>query len=100
MEAMDLTSNLDPKIGLVVAAVAAIILGVNKIPMSKTRTLGQVWWWRRILPVVPIALGIGLAFIPGVIEGTAGSRLLLGIIAGVAAAHARKVLNRTVAGKE
>ena len=92
----DLVSVLISKeVGIAAAAIVAVLYFAGMIPVRGNRRLARVVAWRRVLPMVPIALGIGLAFLPGVLpDGPWASRLLLGVWVGFVAAHGRKVFTR------
>lgn len=101
---MDLVEILITKeILLLSAGIVAVIFGLGRIPISKQHNLRDNAWWRRFLPIVPLGLGIGGAFLPGVIgseEPVAwGTKILAGLWAGFVAAHGRKIIKRMAIDK-
>jgi branched-subunit amino acid transport protein len=102
---MDLVSILiTPQVLAIAAATVACLYFAGQMPLRRGKLSGARWW-RRILPVLPIALGIGAAFLPGVLVGedgstiTWGSRILIGAWAGLVAAQGRKVIKRLAVDK-
>lgn len=102
---MDLVGVLiTPQVLAIAAATVAVLYFLGRIPVRRGR-LAKAGWWRRILPVLPIALGIGAAFLPGVLAGEDGAampwgtRLLVGAWAGLVAAQGRKVFKRLLVDK-
>jgi len=102
---MDLVSILiTPQVLAIAAATVAMIYFMGQWPVRGGR-LSKARWWRRLLPVLPVALGIGAAFLPGVLvgeDGTSlawGSRVLVGSWAGLVASQGRKVFKRLAVDK-
>jgi hypothetical protein len=102
---MDLVSMLITTQVLAIAAgVVAVLYFIGQIPVRRGK-LAKVRWWRRILPILPIVLGIGAAFLPGVLAGDDGMRVawgncvLVGAWAGLVAAQGRKVFKRLAVDK-
>lgn len=93
---MDLTSILlTPQILSLAAGIVAILWGLGKMPVGDG-TLAKLGWWRRLLPVMPLVLGVGGAFMPGVVTAEGwGTMILAGLWAGFVAAHGRKIIKRT-----
>jgi hypothetical protein len=53
------------------AAIVALLWWVGRIPVGETpggllRRVRDCVWWRRLLPLLPMALGVGVAYLPGV----------------------------------
>jgi hypothetical protein len=87
---------LTPQTLLLIAGVWAVVEGLNRAGLKKSK----VWW--RLLPIIPLVLGAGLAVCPGVLDlGSAGwgSKLLYGLIAGGLASQFRKSIKRSVMDK-
>lgn len=62
--------------------------------------LGDLRWFQRFLPLIPVVLSFILAFIPGIgPEGTVGAKILFAAAAGGLAGTAHEVTKRTVRGK-
>lgn len=102
---LDLVNILvTPQVLVIAAAIVAVLHFAGRIPV-KGGALGKRRAWRRILPVLPVVLGIGAAFLPGVLTAEDGSvpawgtRLLIGAWAGLVAAQGRKVLKRAFVDK-
>lgn len=102
---LDLVNILvTPQVLVMAAAIVAVLHFAGKIP-TNAGALARRRPWRRVLPVLPIVLGTGAAFLPGVLtaaDGTVpewGSRLLIGAWSGLVAAQARKVLKRLLVDK-
>jgi 4-amino-4-deoxy-L-arabinose transferase-like glycosyltransferase len=102
METKLLDTLLAPEIIALAAAIIALLFGLNKVPIRKT-TLGNLRWWRRLLPILPLVFGVAGAFTMGQMNGDAGMPfhhpLLLGLWAGFLAAHGRKVVKRLFVDK-
>ena len=101
---MDLVEILiTQEVLLLSAGIVAVIFGLGRIPIGKKDNLRDNPWWRRFLPIVPLILGIGGAFLPGVIGGEDpvawGSKFLVGLWAGFVAAHGRKIIKRMAIDK-
>lgn len=103
---MEITSVLlTPQVLMLSAGIVALLWGLGTIPISKIKTLKDNWIWKKLLPLMPIALGAVGAFLPGVTCGGGdtcqewGARLLVGVWSGFAAAHGRKIFKRIVVDK-
>jgi len=87
-----------PQVLALAAAIVAVLFGINKaVPKLRAKV-----WWRKLLPVLPLVLGVGGAFLPGVIDhepGSWGSLVLAGLFAGFLAAHGRKIFKRILLDK-
>ena len=92
---------MTPQIIVAAAAIVAVLWGIGKIPIGKG-TLALLPKWRKILPILPLAIGIGIAFAPGLNEiPTAqwGGKLVWGLWTGFIAAQGRKILMRLLVDK-
>lgn len=104
---LDLTAILFTKeVAIIAAAIFALVFFLGKLPAGK-RQLGQTRVWSKLVPVLPLALGIGAAFLPGVIPlaegqtlGSAwGNLVLIGVWAGLVASQGRKIFKRLLVDK-
>lgn len=102
---IDLSVLVTPEVLLIAAAIYAVLAALGRIPFSG-KPLAQAPAWRRVLPVLPLALGVAAAVCPGVVPpGAAGaamplaSRVLVGLWAGFVASHLRKLVRQTVLAK-
>jgi hypothetical protein len=96
-----LTNLITPQMGCLALAIVGFLWGAGQITTGKKK-LGDSKAWRRILPVMPLVLGIGGAFLPGTVDvepGAWGARIVAGLIAGMVAAHARKIVKRLFVDK-
>ena len=100
-EIEELNALFAPTVLLLAAGVMIIIFGVQ-------RSLPKLWrrtWWRRVLPLLPLALGVAGAFLPGIVNdgdeipATWGSKVLVGLWAGFISSHLRKVIKRFFSDK-
>jgi len=92
---------LTPQVLGLSAGIIAVLFGLGKIPVGD-KTLGKLNWWRKVLPLLPLVLGVAGAFLPGVVEtepGAWGTAILVGLWAGFVAAHGRKVVKRLLMDK-
>lgn len=93
---------LAPQVIGLSAGIVAVLHFVGLIPLKKG-TLGKHPKWRRFLPLLPLVLGIGGAFLMGAITGDEAQKIQTPIItgcwAGFVAAHGRKVLKRFAVDK-
>lgn len=55
--------------------------------------------WRRLLPFIPLALGVASAFIMTTDAPGIGDKILIGLWTGGVATGARKVFNQTLRGQ-
>lgn len=91
---------LEPNVIALAAAIVALLYGLGKIPLPHG-TLGECWQWRKVLPVIPLVLGVAGAFLVIDTENTGTSHpVLLGLWAGFVAAHGRKVFKRLVVDRQ
>jgi len=102
---MDFSLFIDKKVFVLALAVVALIWFAGRIPIGEAkngrlRRLKDSKTWRRILPLLPLALGVGGAFLPGVLglePGRAwGEMIVVGIWAGFIGAHGRKIVKRAL----
>ena len=91
--------------GLVALGIMALIWFVGSTPVSegrdgKPRNLRDIKIWRRIVPMLPIALGV-LIYVgaPLDIEGSWGVRALQGLAVGMFAPQIRKIIKRGIFDK-
>jgi hypothetical protein len=56
--------------------------------------------WLRLLPVMPTVLCTWAAFWPGLVEGTVGERVLLGIVLGAISSHVYKLVQQSLLGND
>lgn len=103
---MDIVSMLVTQQVLALAAgITALVWGIGSIPTKNKNRLRDSKVWRRILPLVPLVLGVGGAFLPGVVTGEDGSAVpwgeavVVGLWTGFLAAHGRKVIKRLAIDK-
>ncbi len=93
---------LAPEVIALAAGIVALLFGLGKIPMRKG-CLGTNKVWRKILPLLPLVLGVGGAFVIGQANGEEakpfGHPLILGLWAGFLAAHGRKIVKRLCVDK-
>jgi hypothetical protein len=102
---MDLSSLLITKeVGMIAAGIVALLWGVGRIP-TRGGLLARRVWWRRVLPILPLVLGVAAAFMPGVMpsdmalaEGW-GANVLVGLWAGLVAGHGHKIIKRLAVDK-
>lgn len=99
---MELTEYLLSKEIVVIAAgIVAALHFAGLIPFRKRR-LGQTRVWSKLLPVLPMLLGVGAVLLPGVValgdghtvRSSWGNLVLLGVWAGLVASQGRKVFKR------
>ena len=91
---MDIMSILlTPQVLGLSAGIIAVLYGIGKIPLKGDKTVGKSVWWRKVLPIVPLALGVAGAFTMGGGD-TIETPVITGLWAGFVAAHGRKVVKR------
>lgn len=102
---MDLSSLLVTKeAGMIAAGIVAVLWGVGRIPL-RGGLLARRTWWRRVLPILPLALGIAAAFMPGVVPADValtehwGANVLIGLWAGLVAGQGHKIIKRLAVDK-
>lgn len=62
--------------------------------------LGRSRLWARLLPVTPI-VGCSVAvWLPGLVEGGAWERVLLGIVLGAGCGHIHKIVRQSLLGND
>ena len=90
------------------AAIVALLFFLGKIPVGglsakkKPKLLWNNVVWRRLLPIVPLFVGTGAAFAPGVTKIPIeewGNIIVFGIWCGFVASHGRKILKRAILDK-
>lgn len=105
---LDLLSVLFTREVIVISAwIFAVLFFLGKIPIGKKGRLSNTRWWSRLLPVLPLVLGIAAAFFPGVLtvsEGESlrtswGNPLMIGIWSGLVASQGRKIIKRLFVDK-
>jgi hypothetical protein len=55
--------------------------------------------WQRMLPIIPLLLGVAAAFLPGTVDGTAGDRAIVGLICGWLASSGKQTIKRLILGR-
>jgi hypothetical protein len=97
---MELSSLLITKeVGMLAAGIVALLWGVGRIP-TRGGPLARRVWWRRVLPILPLVLGIVAAFMPGVVPADValtqswGTNVLIGLWAGLVAGQGHKIIKR------
>ena len=103
----DLVAVLFTKeVAIIAAGIVAVLYFAGLLPVGKKR-LGQTRAWSKLVPILPMLLGIGAVLMPGVIamgEGQTlrtswGTLVLLGVWAGLVASQGRKVFKRLILEK-
>jgi hypothetical protein len=97
-EIMEILDVLVTKEVLIIAAgIIAVLTAVQKAVPE----LRKAHWWRRLLPFVPLILGVGASFIPGISAEELGPRelVLMGLWAGFLSSHCRKIFKQAVLGR-
>lgn len=92
---------LAPEVIILAAAIIALLQGVGQIQTNGGKLAKNVWW-RRVLPIMPLVLGVVGAFGIGKFNGDVaplGTPVLTGLWSGFVAAHGRKVVKRLVVDK-
>lgn len=56
--------------------------------------------WVRALPALPVVACSVAVWIPGLVEGATGERILLGIVLGAMCGHAHKVTKQSIFGND
>jgi len=87
-----------PQVLALAAAIVAVLFGIGKA----APVLRKKKWWLKLLPILPLVLGVGGAFLPGVIThdaGSWGSLVLAGLFAGFLASHGRNIFKRLLIDK-
>lgn len=101
----DLSILVDPQILLISAAIMAVLAAVGRIVGPSKGRLADAPAWRRILPLLPLVLGVAFVLIPGAYPGyqgaptAIGSQILAGLWAGFVASNAKQLFTRTILGK-
>ena len=103
---MDVTSLLLTKQVLAFAAgIVALVWGVGMIPLKGGKRLKTNKVWLKLVPIVPLVLGIAGAFLPGVLSTPDGAPVLwgeavvTGLWTGFIAAHGFKIFKRLIVDK-
>lgn len=92
---------LAPEVIVLSAAIIAMLYGLGKIPIPNS-TLEKNRIWRRVLPVLPLVLGVVGALMIGCnddVQRPTAHAVLIGLWAGFVAAHGRKIVKRLVLDK-
>jgi hypothetical protein len=94
-------SLLTAQVLTISAAVVALLFSLGRftikgIPLDKNKI------WKKILPILPLVLGILGAFAPGVLGSadepvSIGSKILIGLWAGLVASQSRTIVKRLFA---
>lgn len=103
MQLQDLTAILlTQEVIALSAGIFAVLVTLNRTVSIKGRRLARVPKWWRIMPLLPLVLGVAGAFLPGVVPNAAGwgTQVLVGLWAGFVAAHGRKIFKRLVTDKQ
>jgi len=82
----------------IMIAAAAIITLLTAIRIAFPK-LDRNRIWRRVLPFIPLALGVASAFIATTDAPGIGDRILIGLWTGGVATSARKLFNQSVRGQ-
>ena len=103
---MDVMSLLVTKQVLAFAAgIVALVWGIGMIPLKGGRRFNKNKFWLKVLPLVPLLLGVGGAFLPGVLvtpEGDPvpwGEAVVTGLWTGFIAAQGFKIFKRLLVDK-
>ena len=88
-------------------AIVGFLYFLGKIPVKNVKTKNTKYLkdnkvWRRILPLLPLVLGVGVAFAPGVSQLPKeewGSIIVFGVWCGFVASHGRKIIKRGILDK-
>ena len=89
---------LHPRIIALSAAIIAVLHFVGLIPIG-TCTIAKHRAYRRFLPLLPLLLGIGGAFLMGNFGEQIDNPIIAGCWAGFVAAHSRKVFKTVIINK-
>lgn len=81
---------------LIVAAVWVVMSTLRRVWPE----LGEHHLWARFSPVMPLVLCSAAVWIPGVVDGTPGMKVLLGIVLGAMSANAHKIFKQTALGRD
>jgi len=81
---------------LVMVAVSASMSLAAKIMPS----LNVNPYWVRLLPVIPVLACSAAVWLPGLLDGTVGERLLLGVVLGSLCGHAHKLVLQSIFGND
>jgi hypothetical protein len=92
---LDMTTLLDSYNLMLAGAILAVLGTIKRVAPKSTSS----FWGQRLLPILPLVLGI-LGSLLGASNGqTTIDKVIIGILAGFAAANAFKVWKTTVRGK-
>lgn len=81
---------------LLMAAVSAVIEVVGRALPG----LSENPYWARLLPILPLLTCSVAVWVPGLIGGTVGERIMLGVVLGSFCGHFHKVVRQTVIGSD
>lgn len=81
---------------LLMAAVAAVIEAVGRALPG----LADNPYWVRLLPVLPMLACSVAVWVPGLVDGSVGERMVLGVLLGSFCGHFHKVVRQTVLGND
>lgn len=91
-------SLLTPQVLTISSAIIAVLFSLGKftvggVPLNKKKL------WKKILPLLPLVLGVVGAFLPGVLGSaeepvSIGSKVLIGLWCGLVASQSRNILKR------
>jgi hypothetical protein len=95
IEANIMETLLTKEILIAAAAIIALLTTV-KVAFPK---LDKIRVWRRLLPFVPLVLGVASAFLATTEAPGVGDKVLIGLWTGFVATSARKLFTQTVLGK-
>lgn len=92
---VDFSVLWQPPILMLAASVFAVLESLGRI-VIRGRRLALRRTWRMVLPVLPLLLGCGGAFLPGTLPDCTGwgSQVIAGIWAGLLAVQGRKIVLR------
>ena len=95
-------SLLTPFVLSVSAGIVAIMYGIAMIPVGPSGNVRDTKVWKRVAPIIPLLLGVGIMFAHRLFGGEGediGSPVMTGLWAGFVASHGRKLVKRLVIEK-
>jgi hypothetical protein len=93
---MDIVGMLITKEILIAAAAIVAVLTAVKKAFPQIQKNGV---WRRLLPFIPLAVGVASAFLGTTEADSPGDKVLVGLWIGFIATHGRKLFKQSVMGK-